>query len=113
MNLPNPLDVLVKAFNTKDSSLFISCFTQDAEVQDKGEDQSARGQDAIRNWFDGGFAKFDFSTEPFDHKETIEGSLLKAKVRGNFPGSPLNFLYEVQKDGDLIKKLKISILDSK
>lgn len=112
MKLPNPLDVLVKAFNTKDSSLFISCFTPDAEVQDKGEDQRAIGHDAIRDWFNGGFAKFDFSTEPFDHKESLEGSILKAHVRGNFPGSPLNFLYEVERDGNLINKLKISILDS-
>ena len=111
MSLPNHLKLLLEAFNTKNSSLFLSCFTLDAEVQDKGEDKRAIGHNAIKAWFEEGFAKFDFSTEPFDHQEILHGSILKAKVSGNFPGSPLNFLYEVHLDGDQINKLTISILN--
>lgn len=112
MNLPNPLDALMKAFNTKDSLLFISCFTKDAEIQDKGENQSPIGHQEIKGWFDESLAKFDFTTEPFYFKESADSYYLKVKVTGNFPGSPLNFLYEIHTNGDQIYKLKISILEN-
>lgn len=110
MNLPNPINNLVAAFNNKDLHLFICCFTENAEVHDEGEDQNAKGYDAIKAWFEGVFAKFDFNTEPYDYSRSVNGLTFKARVSGNFPGSPLNFLYEVKMNENLIQELKISIL---
>jgi len=81
------------------------CFAPDAVVRDEG--QTYEGAAAIKNWMAATRRKYGHTIAPLELAERGGQSILKARLTGNFPGSPItvNFLF-VLADGK-IRSLEI------
>lgn len=61
-------------------------FAHDAVVKDEGE--TIVGLDAIAAWRTAARAKYQYSVEPLDSQQVEAKTLVRARLVGNFPGSP-------------------------
>ena len=106
LTLPEPIAAYFVA-DTKGPDQVVQCFTPKAVVYDN--DHIFTGPDAIRAWKKAADAKYTCTTEPFS-LELIEGvHAVKARVAGNFKGSPLdmNFLFRLERG--LIAKMEVTV----
>ena len=87
IDLPPLLDLYVKAENAGDIDAFSQCFAADAMVRDEG--RSHQGKAAIRAWMAEAKKKYNHTVEPLELTKLDGKTLLKARVSGNFPGSPV------------------------
>ena len=104
--LPDNLLRYFAAQNSHDADAMTACFAPGAEVQDEG--RAYVGKDEIRGWKVETIAKYGISIEPL--VATNQGSTLtvKARVTGNFSGSPADLTYDFVIDGSgLIRRLAI------
>ena len=71
-------------------------FADDAVVKDEG--QTIIGLDAIASWRKAARAKYQYTVEPLDSREDEEQSVVRARLVGNFPGSPavVKFVFHVR-----------------
>lgn len=81
------------------------CFTPDATVVD--ENRTHRGIAAIQSWQRQARQAFTFDVTPID--SSGEGALLavRARVAGNFPGSPVVLEHRFVLEQDRIRSLEI------
>src|SRR5437870_11140208 len=87
LKLPGPVAAYLAAEKAKNADMLTLCFADDALVHDEGRDY--RGRDAIRAWKRAADAKYKYVFEPLDAsvgEKTVE---LRARLTGNFPGSPV------------------------
>jgi hypothetical protein len=87
IDLPPLLDLYVKAENAGDIEAFSQCFAADAVVRDEG--RSHQGQAAIRAWIMEAKKKYNHTVEPLELEDRDGKTVLKARVSGSFPGSPV------------------------
>lgn len=83
------------------------CFAVDAILKDDGH--TYEGADAITTFLGAASVKYNATTVPFDLKDDNGLQVVRAKVTGNFPGSPANLSYKFSLDRGLIKSLEISV----
>lgn len=105
LELPRPVAVYLAADNADDPDLLDNCFTADARVHD--EEHDYRGLEAIKTWKREVKEKYRYVMEPIDvavNDGTVE---LRAKVTGDFPGSPVEIDYTFTLAGDKIASLEI------
>ena len=105
MNLPDILTRYFDAanrFNIDDAS---DCFASDAFVHD--EKRNYIGQDAIRAWIEETTQKYHPKVEVARADVHGEQVHLRAKVSGDFPGSPIELEYDITLQGEKICKLAI------
>lgn len=105
MKLPKVIENYVKASNESDMKNFISCFSKTATVLDEGETHT--GHNDIKSWFTKTRSKYKFKTEPLEIVEKDDHFIMKAKVTGTFPGSPVVLSYRFQLNSELIQDLRI------
>jgi hypothetical protein len=105
LKLPKILETYIQASNDSDLQNFISCFSETATVYDEGE--TRRGHSEIKKWFNKTRSQYQFKSEPLEFEESGEHIVLKAKVSGTFPGSPVTLSYQLQIKADLIQDLRI------
>lgn len=105
MNLPKVVEDLVTAQNNFDSAAYANCFSETAVVFDEGN--THRGRNEIEHWIDDANKRYKAVMEPVEFEENESKIILKAKVSGNFPGSPIVMTYHVQTANELIQSLKI------
>jgi SnoaL-like domain len=76
------------------------CFAPDAIVHDEG--QTYQGAAAIKNWMAATKKKYGHTVAPLELAERGGQSILKARLAGSFPGSPItvNFSF-VLADGKI------------
>lgn len=86
MHLPASIHTYFTARAPEDSEAFAAAFAPDAMVRDEG--QNHRGPQEIRNWWLAAKAKYRHHAEPIDVAEEEGRTLVKARVNGDFPGSP-------------------------
>lgn len=103
--LPKVIDKYIKASNDSDLKNFISCFSDSATVLDEGE--LLTGHQAIREWFTKTRKNYEFKSEPVSFEDKGENIILKSKVSGNFPGSPVVLDYQFKIRSGLIQNLRI------
>jgi len=103
MNLPNVITDLVKAQNDFDSTAYIQCFAETAEVIDEGK--TYKGKQEIKKWIEYANEHHRPLMNPIEY--SIEGQALEAKVSGTFPGSPIVLTYYFDVKEDKIQSLKI------
>jgi hypothetical protein len=98
--LPPPIDLYVKAENSDDIELLSQCFAPDATVHDEGGIH--KGLAAIRKWKAGTKEKYHHTVTPLEVAERDGKTVLKARLDGDFPGSPvtLDFFF-VLEDGKI------------
>lgn len=103
MNLPEVITNLIKAQDNFDSIAYSNCFTETAVVFDEGKIYN--GREEIGDWIKKANREYQGTMKPLEYSETRQE--LKAKVSGNFPGSPLVLTYHYEFANGLIQSLKI------
>jgi hypothetical protein len=104
IQLPDPIERYVQIANSG-SAEAAECFAPDATVYDEG--QTYEGAAAIKNWMAATKRKYGHTVAPLELAARDGRSVLKARLTGNFPGSPItvNFSF-VLADGK-IRSLEI------
>ena len=105
IRLPDPIDRYVQIANSGAAEAASECFAPNAIVHDEG--QTYQGVAAIKNWMAATKKKYGHTVAPLELAEHGGQSVLKARLTGNFPGSPVtvNFRF-VLADGK-IRSLEI------
>ncbi|WP_296247607.1 nuclear transport factor 2 family protein [Pseudomonas sp. UBA4194] len=90
-----------------DPEALAKCFTADAILKDDGH--TYEGVQAITGFLGAASVKYNATTEPFDIRDDDGYQIVRAKVTGDFRGSPVNLIYRFGLDGDLIASLEIHV----
>ena len=106
IQLPQVIADYLAADSVADSESLGRCFSANAEVRDEG--RSIRGRAAIKQWNLDARAKYQYTVTPLDVSQDGAGVLMRARLAGNFPGSPANVNYAFTLADDLITALEIS-----
>lgn len=104
LNLPKPIAAYFTA-DRADSEAVVRCFTNNAVVKDEGH--TYEGLAAIKEWKTGSSKKYTYTSKPFASEEKDGKTIVTSRVRGNFPGSPLNLRYLFGLEGNKIASLEI------
>jgi hypothetical protein len=93
IQLPDPIERYIQIANSGTPEAAQECFAPDATVYDEG--QTYEGVAAIKNWMAATKKKYGHRITPLDLAERGGQSVLKARLTGNFPGSPItvNFTF--------------------
>ena len=101
MHLPPAVDLYVKAENAGDVESLSECFAPHATVHDEG--RTYVGLAAIREWKAETKKKYNHTVEPLGAAERNGKTVLKARLTGNFPGSPATLEFSfVLEDGKIV-----------
>ena len=87
MHLPPPIDLYVKIENSGDVGALSECFTSNATVRDEG--QTHVGLATIKEWKAETKKKYNHTIAPLELAHRDGKTVLKARLTGNFPGSPV------------------------
>jgi SnoaL-like domain len=90
--LPPVVTRFVSASNLRDLDLFVACFAHDAVVED--EAQTHNGIDDVREWKRQTENRYTYTIEPVDLVERNGHTMLTATLTGDFPGSPVELVYD-------------------
>jgi hypothetical protein len=94
LQLPAPVERYIRIANFNTPEAVPECFASDAIVRDEGE--TYEGVAAIRNWMAATRKKYGHTITPLELAERNGQTVLKARLAGSFPGSPImvnfNFL---------------------
>ena len=91
-DLPPIVAHFVEASNARDLDRFIACFAADAVVED--EMQTHTGVDEVREWKRQTENRYRYTIDPVDLVERDGQTILTATLTGDFPGSPVDLIYE-------------------
>ena len=105
LNLPRPVATYLEAEKAKNADMLALCFADDALVHDEGHDY--RGLDAIIAWKRNADVKYSFVMEPLSATVNDKTVTLRARLTGNFPGSPIQVDYTFALANDKIVRLEI------
>lgn len=81
------------------------CFTAQAVMKDDGHTYT--GVDAIKAFMAEASAKYSATTVPFALEREDGLQVIRVKVTGNFPGSPIDLSYRFRLERGLIASLEI------
>jgi hypothetical protein len=104
IHLPLPVDLYVKAENSGDVEALSECFASDATVRD--ESRTYEGLAAIKEWKAETKKKYNHSVAPLEIAHRDGKTVLKAKLSGNFPGSPVTLEFSF-----VVEEGKIALLE--
>jgi len=105
MHLPPAIDLYVKAENAGDVESLAKCFAPDAIVHDEGH--TYEGLAAIKAWKADTKKKYNHTVEPLEVAHRDGKTVLKVKLTGNFPGSPVTLEFSFVLEHGKIASLKI------
>lgn len=105
ITLPDVIKDYFQANNAHDTAAMTTCFTEDAIVQDEGEE--LRGIIAVANWIHTTTQKYQAIVEVANLTEQNAEIVVTELVSGNFDGSPLQLHYHFMLAADKIAQLKI------
>jgi hypothetical protein len=91
--------------SAQDMEMFALCFTDDALVHDEGRDY--KGLDAIKAWKKETQTKYKYVIEPLDASVNGNTVKLRARLTGDFPGSPVDLDFTFMLANDKIASLEI------
>jgi len=105
LSLPGPVATYLAAVKAKNADMLALCFADDARVHDENRDY--RGLDAIRAWKQETDAKYRYVMEPLNASVNQNTVKLRARLTGDFPGSPVELDYTFMLARDKISSLEI------
>lgn len=105
VHLPRAIDLYVRAENSGDVELLSECFAPDATVHD--EDGTYKGLALIKDWKAETKKKYNHTVEPLEVAHRDGKILVKAKLTGNFPGSPVTLEFSFVLANGKIASLEI------
>ena len=105
VQLPDPIERYVQIANSGTTEAAPECFAPDAIVHDEG--QTYEGVAAIKNWMAATKKKYGHTVAPLELSERGGQSVLKARLAGNFPGSPITVNFSFVLADEKIHSLEI------
>jgi len=87
LNVPEPVAAYLAAEEAKDADALSRCFTEDGTVHDEGQDY--HGRDSIRQWKQAADAKYRYVFQTMNVQTLGELVTVRARLTGEFPGSPV------------------------
>jgi len=105
IHLPRPINLYVKAENSGDVEALSECFAPDATVRDEG--RTYKGLAAIKEWKAETKKKYNHTVFPLQVAERDAKTVLKARLAGNFPRSPVTLEFSFVLQGGKIASLQI------
>lgn len=98
MQLPAPIQTYFSAKAPQEGEALAAAFAAEAIVHDEG--QVHRGPEEIRAWWLAAKAKYRHSAEPLEVADVADKTVVRARVSGDFPGSPavLTFTFGLAQD---------------
>lgn len=103
LTLPEPIAAYFAAEHNPEA--LARCFTAQAVMKDDGHTYT--GVDAIKAFMAEASAKYSATTVPFALEREDGFQIVKAKVTGHFPGSPIDLSYRFRLERGLIAALEI------
>jgi SnoaL-like domain len=103
--LPKPIELYFEAENAGRPDDLTACIAADATVFD--ERRTYLGLAAIKAWKAETKAKYNHSVEPLELAERDGRFVVKSRLTGTFPGSPIVVAFVFELEGDKIKSLAI------
>ena len=101
IHLPPSIDLYVRIENSGDLESLSECFACNATVRDEG--RTYEGLAAIREWKADTKKKYSHTIAPLEVAYRDAKTVLKAKVTGKFPGSPVTLEFSfVLEDGKIV-----------
>lgn len=104
--LPEPIAAYFAA-DQQSPAAVAGCFTQEAVVKDEGRTYS--GREAIKAWKAAASAQYTYTTEPFALEKNGVSQVVRSRVSGSFPGSPVRLEYRFRLERGLIASLEITL----
>ena len=86
LNLPEPIAAYFVA-DQRDGEAVARCFTERAMVEDEGQTHS--GHAAIKAWKAAASRKYSYTSEPLAQEQKEGRTIVKTRLTGDFPGSPV------------------------
>ena len=105
MNLPAPIQAYFDADRSHDGQALVHAFAPDAVLKDEG--QTHVGRQAIDAWWHKAKAKYQHVVEPLEIANKDDVTNVRARVTGQFPGSPAVLTFAFRLKGDQIAALEI------
>jgi SnoaL-like domain len=105
IHLPPAIALYVDAENSGDVDSLPSCFAADATVRDEG--RTYRGLSAIREWQAQAKRKYNHTVTPLEVARREGATIMKARLDGEFPGSPVTLRFRFVLEGGKIVSLEI------
>lgn len=105
IQLPDPIDRYVRIANAGTADAAPDCFAPDAIVRDEGHVHA--GVAAIKNWMAATRQKYGHTIAPLELTSRDGQSVLRARITGSFPGSPITVNFGFVLDGGKIRALEI------
>jgi len=103
LNLPTPVAAYFAA-DKVDGAAVSQCFTDDAVVKDEGHTYNGRA--AIKKWKEDASAKYVYTSEPLACDQEGNNIVVTCRLKGNFPGSPVDLRFFFKLAGDRIASLE-------
>ena len=101
IRLPPPIDLYVRIENSGDIEALSECFASNATVRDEG--RTYEGLAAIMEWKADTKKKYNHTVAPLEVADRDGKTVLKAKLTGTFPGSPVTLEFSfVLEDGKIV-----------
>jgi hypothetical protein len=104
LTLPEPIAAYFAAEH--DPERLARCFTSQAVMKDHG--RTYTGTTAIKAFMAEASARYSATTVPFALERADGLQVVRAKVAGNFPGSPIDLTYRFRLERGLIASLEIT-----
>jgi SnoaL-like domain len=105
IQLPDSIASFFEVSNGAEASALEQCFTGNAVVHD--ENHTHQGHEAIRAWLREAKRRYAYTVEPLDIVQQDSTAKVRAKVSGNFPGSPVELNHVFQLTDGRIEFLEI------
>ena len=105
LQLPVPIERYIQIANSDTPEAVRECFAPDAIVRDEG--QTYEGVAAIRDWMAATKKKYGHTATPLELAEHGGQSVLKARLAGSFPGSPITVNFNFVLAAGKIRSLEI------
>ncbi len=105
LDVPEPVAAYVAAQETKDADTLSPCFTEDGTVHDEGQDY--HGRDSIRRWKQAADAKYRYVLQTVNVQTLGILVTVRARLTGDFPGSPVEVDHIFRLSSDKIASLEI------
>ncbi len=103
--LPEPIAAYFAA-DKQNPEAIARCFTTGATVKDEG--RTYAGLSAIKEWKAAASAAYTYTVEPFALEQKGSSQVVRSRVTGNFPGSPIDLQYQFRLERGLIASLEIT-----
>ena len=105
LDAPEPIAAYLAAEEAKDADALSRCFTEDGTVRDEGQDY--HGRDSIRQWKQAADAKYRYVLRTVNTQTFGDLVTVRARLSGEFPGSPVELDHIFKLSNDKIASLEI------